>query len=174
MEIKLYHFFIETPDPNLWRRTYEGAPCLYYRTADQFREDLKRDGLITIDDAHISVYQIAYPLLREAKRKFMLFTPTALVSAKGYCNWEQLKEMSELGSIESHGHNHLPFDTLTEAEIEDELNTSYHLIKKNIGKPPKYVSCPASRRISRELVRKCGYENIRFNLGEVKQVLNRT
>ena len=180
MLILLYHFLIKDKDvdENIFRRNFEGAPCLYFRKESDFRRDMefvkgKDNYWITFDDAHKSVYEIAFPILRKMGLKFSIFTPTKLVGDKSYCSWKQLKEMSAAGgSIESHGYNHLPFDSLTEEEVEYELIASRDRIRREIGRYPEFVSCPASRRISKEVVNKCGYKDIRYNLGEVKVMKN--
>lgn len=67
--------------------------------------------VITIDDADASVYALAWPLLRRYGYRAHLFVPTAKVgrSWQGLqvCSWEQLRQMSESGTmlIESHTHD---------------------------------------------------------------------
>ena len=80
--------------------------------------------------------------------------------------------MSKYGRIESHGHKHLPFDSLSRDELKEELLTSFGKIKDEIGREPMYVSCPGSRRIGKKIVQECGYRDIRFNLGEIKVMKN--
>lgn len=195
MYILLYHNLIKDKDidDNLFRRGYEGSPCLYYRSERDFKRDMwrlggrkvvwvgqgEKDGVsITFDDAKESVYKIAFPILKEYNYKFSVFASTGKIGEKGYCSWKQLKEMSKLGRIErlgrieSHGHTHFPFDSLSEKELKEELELSYNLIKEKIGKAPDYVSCPGSRRIDRKIARGCGYMDIRYNLGEIKVIRN--
>lgn len=200
MTILLYHNLIKDKDidDNLFRRSYEGSPCLYYRSESDFKGDMwrlggrkvvwvgqgeKDDVGISFDDAKESVYKIAFPILKEYNYKFSVFASTGKIGEKGYCSWEELKEMSKYGKygdglarIESHGHTHLPFDSLSEEELKEELELSYKLIKEKIGKAPDYVSCPGSRRIDRKIARGCGYMDIRYNLtgnlGEIKVMKN--
>lgn len=67
-----------------------------------------RAVVLTIDDADVSVYEVAWPLLMEYGVKAHLFVPTAKVggpwSGLQVCSWEQLREMAESGAVlvESH------------------------------------------------------------------------
>ena len=65
---------------------------------------------ITIDDAFRSVYEIAYPKLRERKLPFTLFVATRPVDRKlpDYMNWDQIRELRDAGvTIGSQTHTHL-------------------------------------------------------------------
>mgnify|MGYP003672086037 CR=1 FL=1 len=55
--------------------------------------------LITIDDAYLSVYTEAYPLLQEYDFPFTVFVATDPVDQKldGYMSWEQMREMQAGG-----------------------------------------------------------------------------
>lgn len=64
---------------------------------------------ITIDDAYDSVYERAYPLLREYGYPFTVFVSTSGVvkGIKSYMTWDQMKEMQENGaSFANHSHSH--------------------------------------------------------------------
>ena len=175
--ILLYHYLIkdEDVDENLYRRSYEGAPLLYYRKESLFEEDMNRiitnimldeipkEGVaITFDDGHIDNYTIAFPVLKMYGLRAHFFVPTAFIGKKGYCSWKQLKEMSDYGCrIESHTHNHVPLDDLEPVGVEYELNTSADLIQEKVGKRPKFLSLPAGRRFDTKIAKKCGYEGVR-------------
>ena len=47
----------------------------------------KRKILLTIDDAFLSFYENAWPLLREKKIPFILFVSTREVGSFNYMNW---------------------------------------------------------------------------------------
>jgi peptidoglycan/xylan/chitin deacetylase (PgdA/CDA1 family) len=78
--------------------------------------DLVRDGrplpsaavVLTIDDADVSFYELAYPLLQKHGMRAHLFVPTAHVGAPwsglNICSWDQLREMAASGLVlvESH------------------------------------------------------------------------
>ena len=62
-----------------------------------------RAVVLTIDDADLSVYKHAWPLLKKYGVKAHLFVPTAMVgtrwSSLNICTWEQLEEMAESGHV---------------------------------------------------------------------------
>jgi len=64
---------------------------------------------ITIDDAYLSVYQIAYPLLLERNLPFTLFVSAGVVDKaySAYMNWPQIQDMVGHGvSLGNHSLNH--------------------------------------------------------------------
>ncbi|HHM06284.1 MAG TPA: hypothetical protein ENJ19_11185 [Gammaproteobacteria bacterium] len=64
---------------------------------------------ITIDDAHISVYRVAYPLLRERQLPFTVFVATDYIDEqrKGYMSWDELRDMQAHGaSFANHSTTH--------------------------------------------------------------------
>lgn len=176
--ILAYHNLIrdEEIDWNLYRRSYEGAPMLYYRSKTMFNHDMarvminitledliagKEGAAITFDDGHYNNYDIGFSVLRAYALRATFFVPTAFIGKPGYCTWEQLKEMSDYGcEIGSHTHNHVPLDDLSAEEVEYELKTSKDLIEKHVGKC-RYLSLPAGRRFDTSIARKLGYEGIR-------------
>jgi len=54
---------------------------------------LKKEILITIDDAFESFYTEAWPYLKKNKIPFILFVSTEPVGKRGYMTWEQIKEV---------------------------------------------------------------------------------
>ncbi len=83
----------------------------------------ERAVVITIDDADISVYKHAWPLLKKYNMKAHLFVPTAMVgtpwSSLQVCSWEQLKEMSDSGYVLVGSHTRsLHFKIATDAKPE--------------------------------------------------------
>lgn len=57
-------------------------------------------AVLTFDDGYRSVYDVAYPLLREYGWPFTVFVPTGLITATPglYASWDQLREMGEHGA----------------------------------------------------------------------------
>ena len=65
---------------------------------------------ITIDDAYLSVFQIAYPLMLDRNIPFTLFVSSSVVDKgySSYMSWEQIKDMADHGvTIGNHSANHL-------------------------------------------------------------------
>ncbi len=87
------------------------------------RELPTRAVVLTIDDADISVYKLAWPLLRKYGMKAHLFVPTSHVGSKWaelkVCTWDQLRQMSDSGSVLVGSHTrdmHFKVETATGPE----------------------------------------------------------
>ena len=83
---------------------------------DQFKTvKLKKEILITIDDAFESFYFEAWPYLKKNKIPFILFVSTEPVGKNGYMNWDQIKEIEKesftLIGHHSHSHDYLIDET---------------------------------------------------------------
>ncbi len=61
------------------------------RDIHNFQSEL---AVLTFDDGDLSVYAIAYPLLRRFGIKATFFIVPSLVGEVGYISWDQLREMS--------------------------------------------------------------------------------
>ncbi len=82
-----------------------------------------RAVVLTIDDADLSVYKHAWPLLKKYGVKAHLFVPTAMVgtrwSSLNVCTWEQLKEMADSGHVIIGSHTrHLHYKIATSEGAE--------------------------------------------------------
>ncbi len=82
-----------------------------------------RAVVLTIDDADVSVYEQAWPLLEKYNVRAHLFVPTAMVgthwSGLDVCSWQQLKEMSQSGHLIIGSHTRsLHFKIPTDAKPE--------------------------------------------------------
>ena len=64
--------------------------------------------LLTIDDAFLSFYEKAWPILKKNKIPFILFVSTEPIGKKGYMTWEQIKEIEteKFAFIGNHSHTH--------------------------------------------------------------------
>ncbi|MDR0780091.1 MAG: polysaccharide deacetylase family protein [Pseudomonadales bacterium] len=68
-----------------------------------------KSAVLTFDDGYRSVYEAAYPLLKERQWPFTIFVPTALIGDKPglYASWEQLREMGQNGAtLANHTQHH--------------------------------------------------------------------
>ncbi len=108
---------------------------------------------ITFDDAYHSIYETAYPILREHGFPFTVFVATEPVEAAraGFMSWEQLKEMAAHGAtIANHTHTHAHLIRLHEGEstddwlqrVEHEITTAQKLIEHHLGDAPKLFAYP--------------------------------
>ncbi len=104
-----------------------------------------RTVAITIDDAYLSVYERAWPLLKEAKFPFTIFVSTESVSAEStdFMSWKQLKEISDNGGYIGHhsaSHAHLP--KLSHDDLKDEIKRASDKFQKELGFIPAIFAYP--------------------------------
>ena len=118
---------------------------------------------LSIDDAYSSVYEKAWPLLREAKIPFTLFISTDVVDrqATGYMSWDQIRELKSSGvtiGSQTKSHKHLPLISIEDAKQEiDKANVR---IKREIGLRPDLFAYPYGEYNSsvRELIIDRGFK----------------
>jgi len=176
--ILCYHNLIRDAevDENLYRRSYEGAPLLYYRKESMFKNDMARiienillddyltkNGVaITFDDGRLNNYEIAFPIMKKFGLKGSFFVSTSKVGQPDYMTWNQLREIADFGNtIESHGHLHKPFDEMTDEQVLEDITKSADLIEKGVGRRPHFLSLPGGREVKKDLVKQAGYIGIR-------------
>jgi peptidoglycan/xylan/chitin deacetylase (PgdA/CDA1 family) len=118
---------------------------------------------ITIDDAYRSVYDVAWPKLRDARIPFTIFVATDPIDHGNprYMTWDELRELKkrgvEIGS-QTKSHPHLPELTLSRAKVE--IDGAAERIKAELGEAPKFFAYPYGElSLSiRELVAERGYD----------------
>ena len=100
---------------------------------------------LTIDDAFISVYNNAWPILLENKIPFTIFVATDPIDQglNGYMNWDQIRELKkngvEIGSqTKSHPHMH----RLSEEDMRNEINYSNSRFLEELGEKPILFAYP--------------------------------
>ena len=111
--------------------------------------DRRKLAAITFDDAYISIYQHAWPMLKQRGWPFTIFVATEPVQTgnPGYMNWAQLKELAQnRAEIASHSHSH------------------GHLIRRQPGEDHKTWLLRVRRDITRArgLLREQGFESAAF------------
>ena len=100
--------------------------------------------LLTIDDAFLSFYEVAWPYLKKNKIPFILFVSTKPVGKFGYMNWSQIKEIEkeDFVFIGNHSHSH---DYLTDYKFEDfkkDVDKSTNIFKNKLDYNPIFFSYP--------------------------------
>jgi len=92
-------------------------------------------GLVTFwfDDAWVTQYDNALPILREAGFEGAIAVPTKLIGFDSYMNWHQVKRAQHLGwEITSHSQVHNCYvDELSETELNNEVIGSLNDLKVN-------------------------------------------
>lgn len=110
----------------------------------------------TMDDAFLSDYTTVYPLLSANGIKGTSFVATDWVGGKGFCSWEQLKEMKASGmwDLQGHTHTHPMLGLKDEARIRQEMETvNAEFIAQGL-EPPEHHAYPfgSSSAISEPIV----------------------
>jgi Predicted xylanase/chitin deacetylase len=135
---------------------------------------LKHDAaIITFDDGDLSMYGIAYPLLRQYDIKATFFIITGSVGQVGYMNWAQIQQMAayrnkagaRLFTMGSHGVNHLPLGEVDEKTLHLEFSESKRIIEAQVGLPVDVFALPygsgAGRKDIEKLAFDTGYKALR-------------
>ncbi len=127
------------------------------------RELPKRTVGVTIDDAYLSVYITAWPMLREAGIPFTLFAATDPLDHGGadYMDWGALRELAAAGvEIGSQTASHLHMAEASEDKIRKDLNKSGERFQAELGRRPALFAYPygeASGAVE-DLVKEEGFE----------------
>lgn len=105
---------------------------------------LKKEILITIDDAFESFYTEAWPYLKKNKIPFILFVSTEPVGRRGYMTWEQIKEIenNDFVYIGHHSHTHEYLIDVSNEEFILDIETANKIFLKEIGYVPSLFSYP--------------------------------
>ncbi len=102
---------------------------------------------ITIDDAYLSVFENAWPYLRDNNIPFTLFVATEPV-AQGQPNYMTPGQLREIAahsevSIANHGHTHNSLAFMDVEAIEAEIQTAEGLLTQWLGStPPRLFAFP--------------------------------
>lgn len=123
----------------------------------------ERTVAITVDDAYLSVYENAWPLLRDAGFPFTLFVATEPVAngLSDYMSWEQIRNLagSDLVTIgsQTHKHPHMPAQGL--AANREDLEKSQALFREKLGRAPDLFAYPFGEYSGpvQDLVREMGF-----------------
>jgi peptidoglycan/xylan/chitin deacetylase (PgdA/CDA1 family) len=95
-------------------------------------------AVITIDDGELNGVSVAEPILRERGVPFTLAIATEAVeqsAVRGTIPWPTLRQVagSEWVTIGSHSHTHRNLTTLSDAELQRELEHSRDLLRRHAG-----------------------------------------
>ncbi len=117
--------------------------------ANNFEEDMKNKKdkkklLITIDDAFLSFYNNAWPLLKKEKIPFILFVSTREVGKSNYMTWQQIREISKENFVHigNHSHSHEYLVDLESEKIINDIKKSIKIFKREIGYNSEFFSYP--------------------------------
>jgi poly-beta-1,6-N-acetyl-D-glucosamine N-deacetylase len=114
---------------------------------------------VTLDDADISQYQYAFPVLKKQHIPFLLFVISGRVGEQNFnamemATWPQIREMvlSELVTIGSHTHDMHELESSSRqppfmlpdnaGKFAGDLQTSLSTIQRELGTPVRYFAYP--------------------------------
>ncbi len=117
-------------------------PKLFSEEFDKPKD--KKKILLTIDDAFLSFYENAWPILKKNKIPFILFVSTEPIGKRGYMTWEQIKEIEEeeFAFIGNHSHTHEYLINFSFSDFKDDINKSIKIFNTNLGYNPIFFSYP--------------------------------
>ena len=119
--------------------------------------------LLTIDDAFLSFYKNAWPILQKEKVPFILFVNTREINNRhpNYMSWDQIREIhqSNLGIIGGHSFSHEYLAFVTEDEIIKDINKSIEDYQRELNFNPEIFSYPFGEYSLevKNIVKKLGY-----------------
>ena len=100
---------------------------------------------ITFDDGLVSNFDAA-GMLAAVGMSADFFVNPSTIEQRGFLNWSQLREMSQLGmSIQSHAMTHRYLNDLSASELEEELRVSKDKIEQNLGAAVTLLAPPGGR-----------------------------
>lgn len=133
-------------------------------------------AVITFDDGDMSIYHLAFPLLRKYDLKATFFIVSSYIGEVVYVSWDQISEMAEytnptgtsLFSIGSHTATHKALGDLPLDEVEKELNESKQIIDTEANVNVEYLALPfgsgADNEEIQQLAVEAGYKGIRTSV----------
>lgn len=127
-------------------------------------------AVFTFDDAYADFYELAWPIIREAKNRTVVFVPTAYVGVEStfdhdfvrpLMTWGQISELSQEGVLfGSHGVTHRPLADLPTEEMCREVRESKATLENRLGCAVTWLAYPNGSYDDRVLteVEEAGYE----------------
>ena len=133
---------------------------------------IKKEILITIDDAFLSFYQEAWPFLKKNKIPFILFVSTEPVGKKGYMSWNQIREVEseDFAFIGHHSHTHDYLINETNDQFISDIEKANKIFLKELGYIPNLFSYPFGEYS--KFMRNYVSENFKFAFGQHSGVID--
>jgi peptidoglycan/xylan/chitin deacetylase (PgdA/CDA1 family) len=118
---------------------------------------------ITVDDAFLSFYEVAWPRLRKARLPVTLFVSTDAVDQglRDYMSWDQIRELRVTGvTIGAHTASHLRMPLASADEIRQEMEKSLARFEAELGERPTLFSYPYGEisAAARQVVSEYGFK----------------
>lgn len=104
---------------------------------------VRKTALLSFDDGRASDYEVAFPVLLEARMLATFFVNSANVGTPGYLTWSQINEMHRFGmSFQSHGHDHVYLSRIPKSELKKQLLTSRLMVEDRTGAAVRFIAAP--------------------------------
>lgn len=119
-----------------------------------------RPVVITFDDGYRSVYDNAFPVLKQLGFPATVFVVGKFLDSPYFLSLDQLQEMTGQGwEIGSHTLSHMDLTKATPRQLEQEVSQSRQLLEERLGISVDFFCYPAGRVNDRVLqaVQKAGY-----------------
>ncbi|NVK24909.1 MAG: polysaccharide deacetylase family protein [Gammaproteobacteria bacterium] len=135
---------------------------------------------ITFDDGYSSVYDTAWPLLKEKNYPFSVYINPAMVKpSKLYMDWQQLEELSDQGVIIANHtmkHENLVQDGLTLEQITDTILEAEEIIKQRLNQNHKIFVYPFGEYNEQieQILSKHGFVGLAQHSGAINETSNIT
>ncbi len=121
------------------------------------------DPIVTFDDGHQSNYLAALSMLDNKLGVGDFFINPNMVGKKDFMDWNQLREIAELGmSIQSHSLDHIYLSDCNSEDQTYQLKKSKMVIEEKIGKEVVILAPPGGRynRQTIDVAKALGYHTI--------------
>ncbi len=158
--IFLYHRFGENKYPSTNTTIYQFKEHINELTKNNYnvvsieeiidafknKKDLPEKTVgLTIDDAFLSIYKKAWPILKKKNLPFTIFVSTGSLGIKSnnYMNWSQITEMANSGvTIGHHTKNHFHLVNKDKETIINEIEEANNDFYTNLGFAPDIFAYP--------------------------------
>lgn len=134
----------------------------------------QRAAVLTFDDAYASVFEQAFPVLRQRAIPFTVFVIAGLIGGtshfyadrgeppRRHLDLDQLRSMLDSGLVEvgAHGYHHLDLTRTTGEGLTRELATAKDLLAQSLNVEIPYLAYPfgSTTPAIREAARRAGYQ----------------
>ena len=130
---------------------------------------------ITFDDGYESIYENAFPIMKEYGFVSTVFVVAGFVGGENrwdvnlwgrrfrHLSWRQMKEMASFGhSFQSHTVNHPDLTRLTPSQLKYELGHSRELLQDKMGMAVEFLAYPFGKgnSLTDEIAQKMGYKGV--------------
>ena len=119
--------------------------------------------VVSFDDGNASDHAIALPTLLRRGMKALFFICSGRVGMSTFLDAGQIHELNDHGmTIGSHGVNHLPWRSLSDIRLQEEVAGSRQALENLLGKNVESAACPFGDYDSRVLrfLKNSGYQSV--------------